>query len=270
MGSVAQGPGRALRRSRFQPNDFGLAEALGGLAVGFVLASVLVALFATASGHSSHPSSFGSDVVDLLGLWAGLVGAAVVASRRHRRPATAPDAGARRLGGALGDLAADFGLAFRPWPDLPLGVAVGLGSQYLLVPLLELPLSPFVPHLAHRLSQPARSVTGDAHGPGLLLIAVLVCLGSPLVEELFFRGLLLRALAARLAPLGRRLGPAASVVAVGIVFGLVHFEALELPALVGFGMVLALLAWRTGRLGAGIVAHMAFNTATVVSLAHWR
>ncbi len=258
-------PRRTSARPRFQPNDFGLGEALAGLAAGFVLASVLVAVLAAASEHPRHASTFGSDVVDLLGLWAGLVGAAVVASRR-RGSARGPDRGASTV---LGDLAADFGLAFRPWPDLPLGVAVGLASQYLLVPLFELPLAPFVPHLAHRLSQPARSVTGGAHGPGLLLIAFLVCAGSPIVEELFFRGLLLRALAARLAPLGRRIGPVVSVVAVGLVFGLVHFEALEFPALAGFGVVLAVLAWRTGRLGPGIVAHMAFNTATVVTLARW-
>ena len=56
-------------------------------------------------------------------------------------------------------------------------------------------------------------------------------------------------------------------VQVGLVFGLVHFEALQLLALSGFGMMLALIACTTGRLGPGIIAHVTFNTVTFVALA---
>lgn len=260
---------------RLRPNDFGVGEALVGLGAGFVLASLLVSLFGELGGHPRHPSGFGIDVASLLGLWTGLVGCVVAASRRARRARAAPgpaERTARRRAptgapGLLRALAEDYGLAIRPWPDVPLGLLVGLASQYLLVPVLELPLEPFVPHLFERLGQPAVSLTSGATGAGLVALGVLVCLGSPLVEELFFRGLLLRGLAGKLAPLGKRLGPVASVALVGIVFGLVHFELLQLVALVGFGCVLGALAWRTGRLGPGIVAHMAFNTATFVTVA---
>ena len=51
-----------------------------------------------------------------------------------------------------------------------------------------------------------------------------------------------------------------------LVFALVHFEALQFLGLAGFGVVLGLLAWRTGRLGPSIVAHMAFNTATIIAI----
>lgn len=104
----------------------------------------------------------------------------------------------------------------------------------------------------------------------LALLGVLVCVGSPLVEELFFRGLFLRGLlgTAR-GRLGWRAVPAVlgSAVLSGVVFGLVHFEALQLIALSGFGVLLALMACTTGRLGAGIVAHITFNTVTFVALA---
>jgi membrane protease YdiL (CAAX protease family) len=40
--------------------------------------------------------------------------------------------------------------------------------------------------------------------------------------------------------------------------------------LVIFGVVLGGLAWRTGRLGPGIVAHLAFNAITVIQLAATR
>jgi len=269
-------------RSGLRPNPFGLAEALVGLASGFVLATVLEGIFGALSHHAGHPSGYGSDVASLLGLWIGLVGAAVAASARSRRSAAAAEGAdaarsrvARRAHGAgnrleevLRHLGDDYGLAIRPWPDIPLGLLVGLGSQYGLVWLLELPLVPFVPHLFTRLDQPAQNLTGDAHGSGLVVLGILVCAGSPLVEELFFRGLLLRSIAGKLAPLGPRLGPVVSVVLVGLVFGLVHFEPLEFLALAGFGMVLCLVAWRTGRLGAGIVAHATFNTAAFLSVVH--
>jgi membrane protease YdiL (CAAX protease family) len=51
-----------------------------------------------------------------------------------------------------------------------------------------------------------------------------------------------------------------------VAFGLAHFELLQLAALILFGLVLALLAERTGRLGPGIVAHATFNAATVLTL----
>ena len=43
--------------------------------------------------------------------------------------------------------------------------------------------------------------------------------------------------------------------------------ALQLPALVALGLILAVLVLRTGRLGPGIFAHGAFNAVTVVALA---
>src|SRR5207248_894152 len=85
-------------------------------------------------------------------------------------------------------------------------------------------------------------------------------LGVPIVEELFFRGLVLRSLL-------RRWGPTASVIGSAVVFGVVHLELLQLPALVVLGLVLGVLVVRTGRLGPSIWAHGAFNAVTVVSLA---
>jgi hypothetical protein len=45
----------------------------------------------------------------------------------------------------------------------------------------------------------------------------------------------------------------------------VHFEELQFLGLAGFGMVLAYLAYRTGRLGPSILAHVAFNTTTIIA-----
>ena len=78
---------------------------------------------------------------------------------------------------------------------------------------------------------------------GVALLLVIVVLGAPVVEELFFRGLLQRSVAAAAGP-GR--WPWSSP---AVVFGLTHFQLLQFPALVAFGAVLGCLALRTGRLG---------------------
>jgi len=238
-------------------NNFGLAEAIIGLLVGWVLSSVAVALFSKASGQHVLVTTFGSNVVNLIGLWVGLVGAALYAAR-YRSPANS--------GGLWRRMQDDFGLGLRP-VDIPIGILVGVVSQYALTPLLELPLLPFVPHLFTRINQPAKSLTHGVNTPGLVVLGLLVCIGSPFVEELYFRGLLLRGLVGRFARFGPGLGVALGVVATGVIFGLVHFEPLELIALAGFGMVLSIVALRTGRLGAGMIAHATFNAVTFITIA---
>ncbi|MHB1986832.1 MAG: CPBP family intramembrane glutamic endopeptidase [Acidimicrobiales bacterium] len=257
-------------------NPFGIAEALLGLACGFLLASLALGAYDAIAHVHGAGTSDGRTVVGLLAVWVGFLGA-VVAASLVRVPMSTPPGGdtfgvlgsplrARRRGS--GSVRKDYGFSLRPWPDIPLGIAVGVAAQFLLVPLLELPLQPFVPHLASRLGHPTRQLLGPASAgstAGLVIVALLVCVGSPIVEELFFRGLVLRGLLWRLRRLGSRLGPAVSIVVTGLFFGLVHFEALQFLGLSGFGMVLGLLAWRTGRLGPSIMAHVAFNTTTVIA-----
>jgi membrane protease YdiL (CAAX protease family) len=244
----------------FHANDFGLLAGLAGFAVGIILSTIAVSSFAEATHHLAHPSNFGSEVASLFGLWCGLIGAALGCSI----------AKARRAGKtfSLANLTEDYGLRLRPWPDLPLGIAAGVASQFLLVPALEALLVPFVPHVFSRLSQPAQRETSGVHGFGVVVLVVLLCVATPIVEELFFRGLLLRGFAGKTAALGPRWCAVVSIGLSALCFGLAHFEALQLISLVGFGVVLASLAWRTGRLGPGMVAHAAFNAVTVLALVH--
>lgn len=234
---------------------WGLGDVLLGFLVGFVASDISELSVAAASGLAfirgaparATPAML---LAGLLALWVGLAGVPLLVSRRKGNGPVS-----------------DFGLVLRPWPDLPLGVLVGLASQYLLIPVLYLPLQPLIPHLNNRLSQPAQSFTGGAHGALYVALALLAAAGAPVVEELFFRGLLLRSLLKRLVPIGPRLAPVVSIVVSAVAFGLAHQEGLQLLGLAAFGVVLGALAYRFGRLGPGMAAHAAFNTAAIVTLA---
>ena len=158
-----------------------------------------------------------------------------------------------------GNLGADVGLEFR-WVDLVVGAVAGIGTQLVLIPLLYLPFEHADRTLKHRLEAPAKTDTAGIHGAWQIAVLMLfLAVGAPIVEELFFRGLLLRSLS-------RAFGPVVGIAGSALVFGLAHFELLQLPALILFGVILGLLAHRTGRLGPNMVAHAAFNAVTVISL----
>jgi membrane protease YdiL (CAAX protease family) len=149
------------------------------------------------------------------------------------------------------------GLRFRFPFDL-IGLAVGIVSTYLLNFCYWI-ASHWIHNLQTEASKPAEDLTKHAHGFGFFVFAVLLVVGAPVVEEIFYRGLLLRSLT-------RYLSPALAVVVCGVVFGAAHFNWVTLAGLAGFGIVLAFLANRYGRLGPNILAHSAFNLVAVIGL----
>ena len=253
MGAAPETPSPGPGDEAARPGPSGLAEAAGGFAVGVVLSAVGASIGAVGTGYhgaSGSPTPLGVTVGGVVGLWIGLLGAVVVVARRAGVGAT-PRA-----------VAAWVGLRVAGVWDVVGGGVAGLASQYLLIPLLYLPAEQFDPGLGHRLSAPAQQDTGAVHGPlaALVLVVVLV-VGAPLVEEMFFRGLVLRGLSARA-------GPVAGVVVTALVFALAHFQALQFAGLAAFGVVLGVLARRGRRLGPSVAAHAAFNAAAVASLIH--
>jgi membrane protease YdiL (CAAX protease family) len=151
----------------------------------------------------------------------------------------------------------DLGLRFRP-VDLaafPLGVVL----QALIVPGLYWPILRLLDQTTDDVSAEARELTDAATGGGIALLVLVVCVGAPFAEELFYRGLLLRSVEKRWT-----LG--AAVAAATVVFAVAHFQGIQLPALLLFGLVASLLAARTGRLGPSILCHAGFNAWTVFHL----
>jgi membrane protease YdiL (CAAX protease family) len=235
-----------------------LLYALGG----FVVGQLVGGLFGTVAGHlagknAAQMASITSAAVPpewyvlstLVGLWFGFFGAPWLASRTK----------------GTGHLWADLGVRFR-WVDL-WGIAIGVGSQ-IVVALLYAPFQRDI----HDFNGPSNKLTGGAHGMGFLVVALATVLLAPFMEELFFRGLLFRSLARLFAPNGpgttraRGLGVVVAVVVDGLLFGLAHGEWVQLAGLALFGVVLASVSYRTGRLGMNMVSHASFNLVAVLAI----
>ena len=95
---------------------------------------------------------------------------------------------------------------------------------------------------------------------GIVLTAVVA---APLVEELVFRGIILRGLIGRI-------GVIASIALQGILFGIAHVDPARgagniglVMVLAAIGMVLGTTAFLTRRIGAGVVAHAILNGIVV-------
>ncbi len=250
------------------PNPFGMGIALVGLVTGWLIASLGIAVGGhVVAGH--HLDRFAQDLIALAGLWMGLVGAVLSARAVFATHLPRPSDGTRRpdaaSDGYLRQLRRDFGIAMRPI-DLPLGILAGLFSQYLLAPVVEAPLGLSVHYLYQRLNDPATSLTRGIHGIDFVVFALFACIGSPIVEELYFRGLVFRSLLGLTRSWERHVRVLGPVLLSAALFGIVHFQPIELPGLAAFGVVLALLAYRTGRLGPGLIAHITFNASTIISL----
>ncbi|HEX7277388.1 MAG TPA: hypothetical protein VF244_08450, partial [Acidimicrobiales bacterium] len=107
------------------PPRWGLGDVIVGLVVGLVLSSVLASMWLGVTGDEEL--SLGGKAFSQMGLWIGLVGAVVLATRRK----------------GSGSLTRDFGWTFRPI-DLVLGVCVGIGAQLIIVRAVAILLRPLL------------------------------------------------------------------------------------------------------------------------------
>jgi membrane protease YdiL (CAAX protease family) len=211
---------------------FVFAEMLGSLGLG-----AGAALFGSARAA-------GSVLLAEVGIWSGLFATCLFVSGRY---------GTGRLG-------RDLGLRFRPVDGLWGLAAVGLGLVY----------SEGVQTLLARTRFQGSNdqVLRQQHGTvGFAVVAVVVAVGAPFFEELFFRGLLRRALQARLGAHG-------GIWAQAALFALAHVQPTlgwgnvsVVAAILGLGVVLGYTARLSGRLAGGMIAHALFNIAAVLSAA---
>ncbi len=228
-----------------RPPRWGLGDFLVGVFGGYALASLVASLWYAVSGDDEL--NLAGQAVSQMGLWTGMVGAAVIASRRK----------------GAGTLAEDFGLKGK-WSDIGLGVLVAVAVQLLVLPGIAYLMRPLLGE--PEVSGPVQDLLDRSQGLAFAGLILSVAVGAPIVEELFFRGLLLRSLQ-------RRVPDWAAVATSAVAFGIAHGSALPVDAvllvmtsLTVFGAILAVMAIRTGRLGPSIVTHAAFNLFTLLYL----
>lgn len=138
--------------------------------------------------------------------------------------------------------------------DLVVGVPLGVGSQLILMNLVNWPLSKLFPDQfsPEQISQRAEEIADTAPGWWALVLVAVVVVGAPIVEEIVYRGCLQTRLSAIL-------GTATGVAVTSAIFALVHLTPVEIPGLFVFAVVLGVARHRTGSLGLPIITHMAFN-----------
>lgn len=173
-------------------------------------------------------------VLLIMPLWAVQLGAVGLATKAR----------GQRLG-------ADLGLRFRP-VDLVVGLGAGVAAQLAIGVLYS---------LAHiDADDIARTYTDKGSGvAGTIVLVAMLAVGAPVVEELFYRGLLQ-------GWARGRFGPWPALVGTSVAFAAAHMQLVQFPGLVVAGLTFGFVALRAGRLGPAIFAHMAFNATTVVYL----
>lgn len=209
------------------------------------LAGVLGAILA------SLPATVGVDITGRLYLFgvllpaqqAATIAAVIMVSRAKGR----------------GSLRRDFGFGIR-WSQawvaftaVPLAFMLG----WITAPLMD---------LADQ-TEAAQGIVQELQDSSGLLLSLAILMSTsilaPVMEELLFRGLLLRALR-------KRMTAGWSLFISSAVFGFAHlFDSAEamlvVPGLMAFGAVLGLLALRDGSLSRPIFLHAGFNLLTVVA-----
>jgi len=149
----------------------------------------------------------------------------------------------------------DFGWEFQK-NDIFSGLLIGFGTQ-IAGGLLYLPLILIFDDID--VSEPARELVDKATGFGVLLLFLVVVVGAPLVEELFFRGLTLKAFE-------KKMSSRLAVLLSSLFFAIAHLQLIQFPALFLFGLVAGYLVKKYDRLGRAVWAHVGFNATTVVAL----
>lgn len=227
------------------PANTRLKWAVVGWTAGFLGSLVgvvaLVVLFGVDLGgeESSSELALGWLVLLQIPVWIGLLGTPLLATSRGLR------------------WKEQMGWRMRP-VDVPMGIAVGLLLQFLVLPLLYLPILEVFEDLD--VEAPARELTEMAASPlEVAMLVIMTVVAAPLTEEVFFRGLLQGALR-------DRFGPVRAVAVSSLAFAVVHFQVVQFPALLVIGIVHALLVLATRRLGPALWSHVAFNAATVIAL----
>lgn len=143
--------------------------------------------------------------------------------------------------------------------DVVIGIPLGIATQVVLVNAVNWPLHKIWPDTfnSDEVTRRATDLVENATGVWLVVLALVVVVGAPVVEEVVYRGTLQPTL---VSAWGRVVG----IGVVAVVFAAIHQSGVEFPGLLAVALVFGVTRHLTGRLGLSIVTHMAFNATALV------
>jgi membrane protease YdiL (CAAX protease family) len=223
--------GRVLR-----PVRWGLWGVVGGLAATVAIAVVVGVLLLLADAPLSVQI-----LVGVSAPWLAMLGWPLLATRlRGNGPVI------------------DLGLRLT-WRDTGWGVIAGVAATFaagIAAALMTL----VVPDLTSAAGDAAAELQDAGGRLGVVLFGLMVLIGAPIVEEVFFRGYAYGALRKR------GLNAFWTIVITAVVFAGFHLEPMRFLILLPTGLVLGWVRWHTGSTGAAMVAHGVVNAPGAVLL----
>lgn len=222
---------------------WGLGDALLGLLLSVLIPGMVGAVvFAASNTEPGEDIAIWTSALLQIPLWVALLGVPWWASQRKGRSS----------------LAADFGLHMQ-WRDVPVGLGVGFLAQV----VLGLALNTIYQLLGvdtEEIGRTAKDLADQVSGTlDVVVLVLVVVVAAPIFEELFYRGLWLRALE-------NRWGTRWAIILSSLLFGAIHFQPYDFPVLSTIGLFTSLLTVKFGRLGPAIWLHVSFNLTAVINL----
>ena len=152
----------------------------------------------------------------------------------------------------------DLGLRLT-WPDTGWGVLAGV-SGLVLAGIAALVTRLFQPDVTSAAGEAAKQLEEQSGRLAITIFALMVMVGAPIVEELFFRGLFFAALRKR------GVNAVLTIVITAVVFAGFHFEPTRFLILLPTGLLLGWVRWKTGSTGSSMVAHGIVNAPGAIVL----
>ena len=233
-GGYAGAPAPAMGTARIR---WGLPDVAIAWLVGLVASVIAAVPFVDANGKIPKSTELEATLVLLAVQNIAIVGSLIVVARRK----------------GLGSLSRDFGLRLEArdlvWSAA--GVVLAVAAGLFLLPITE------IAGLDDSTQEVVRTFERSSGTLEIVLFLIGVVVVAPLVEELLFRGALLRALI-------RRTSPRNAVFVSALLFALVHFlgdpgTGYYVPAFLLLGLVSGWRSVQTGRIGQSICLHAVFN-----------
>lgn len=145
----------------------------------------------------------------------------------------------------------DLGLRLT-WTDTGWGALAG-AIGLLLAGFAASITAYFVPDLTSAAADAAAELEQEGGRLAITTFALMVMVGAPVIEELFFRGLFFAALRKR------GLGAVLTIIITAVVFAALHLEPARFLVLLPTGLALGWVRWKTGSTGSAMVAHGLVN-----------